>query len=110
MPVWEYGLNRLLCSGLFWSFYKNWGRVLRAAFPFKLLIGQMAWKFVAGKLDALVKVIRDEIVEMECQILEDVVPVTVGVDLREEDVEDDGYEVIDEHEEEDFTHDYDDKY
>lgn len=90
LPIWEYVLNRVCCSYPLWSFHQTWGKIVHAAFPFKLLIGQMVWKFLAMKLGDLVSFVRSEIIEMECGILEKVVPVTVGVDLEEEeDLEED---------------------
>eukprot|EP00590_Aulacoseira_subarctica_P005177 CAMPEP_0172437742 /NCGR_PEP_ID=MMETSP1064-20121228/72425_1 /TAXON_ID=202472 /ORGANISM="Aulacoseira subarctica , Strain CCAP 1002/5" /LENGTH=66 /DNA_ID=CAMNT_0013186241 /DNA_START=851 /DNA_END=1051 /DNA_ORIENTATION=+ len=43
----------------------------------------MTWNFVASKFDVLYKNVRDTIVDIECKILEDTVPVTnqdLGVD------------------------------
>jgi len=99
LPVWEYSINRICCSYPLWSLHKTWGKIIHAAFPFKLLIGQMVWKCFAMKLGDLVKFIRSEIIEIECGILEKVVPITVGSDLYEDDYEEEG--------EEDTDHGYD---
>lgn len=77
-PIVEYMGNRFLVSGLFWSFYGHWSKIAHAAFPLKLLLAQMGWKFAVGKLDSLTNFIRDYIVELECQILEESIPITVG--------------------------------
>lgn len=99
LPVVEYLLNRIVVSGLFWSHYNRWSTIYHAAFPLKLLLGQMAYKFVAAKFNGLVESVRNHVVELECQILEDCVPVTVfeeeGDDVEEE-------SVVDEEESEDY--------
>lgn len=41
MPVIEFFTNRFLVSGAFWSQWKTWGRIIHAALPLKLLIGQV---------------------------------------------------------------------
>lgn len=102
LPVWEYLINRICCSYPLWSLHKTWGKIVHAAFPFKLLIGQMVWKFVATLLNDLVGFIRSEIIEIECGILERVVPVTVGEDLEEDMMSDDGEDIMDD--------EYDDEY
>jgi len=84
LPVLEYFFNAcILNSSFVWGRYNSWGRFLHAALPFKLLISQMTWNFVASKFDVLYKNVRDTIVDIECKILEDTVPVTnqdLGVD------------------------------
>jgi hypothetical protein len=78
LPILEYFFNAfILNSSLVWSHYHQWERFLHAAFPFKLLVAQMTWKLVATKFDALFKRVRDVIVDIECQILEETIPVTV---------------------------------
>jgi len=107
-PIVEFGMNRFLVSGLFWSFYGHWSKIAHAAFPLKLLLAQMGWKFAVGKLDALTNFVRDYIVELECQILEEHIPITVGSsrgsDMYEEEEEADEIEAFDS----DFESDDDD--
>lgn len=50
--------------------------------PLKILIGQMAWKFVAGSFGKLEGVVRDYIVDLECSILENCIPVTTGAGVE----------------------------
>jgi hypothetical protein len=77
LPIFEYFFNAFILNSSFvWSHYHQWERFLHAAFPFKLLVAQMTWKLVATKLDALFKKVRDNIVDIECQILEETIPVT----------------------------------
>ncbi|MBV5344374.1 MAG: hypothetical protein JZU63_01950, partial [Rhodoferax sp.] len=78
LPIIEYVLGRILVSAPFWSQWTTWGRILRAGFPLKLLLGQMAWKGVASCFTRVENAVREYIVDMECDILEECVPVTVG--------------------------------
>lgn len=66
----------------------TWTRIANSALPFKLLIAQVSWKFLAGKFSTLESHIREQIVDYECQILEDCVPLTVTeTDDEDEDVD-----------------------
>lgn len=77
LPIFEYIFNAFILNSSFvWSHYHQWERFLHAAFPFKLLVAQMTWKLLATKFDALFKRVRDAIVDIECQILEETIPVT----------------------------------
>jgi hypothetical protein len=78
LPLLEYIVNRLIVSGLFWSKWRTWSRFVHAALPLKLLIGQMTWKFVTGSYIKLETFVREYIVEMECSLLQDSMPLTVG--------------------------------
>ena len=78
LPIIEYVVGRILVSAPFWSQWTTWGRILRAGFPLKLLLGQMAWKGVASCFTRVENAVREYIVDMECDILEECVPVTVG--------------------------------
>lgn len=57
---------------------------MRAGFPLKLLLGQLAWKGVVGVYSKLEEGVRDYFVDLECEILEESVPLTVGVEAEEE--------------------------
>ena len=94
MPVIEYIVGRIIVSAPFWGQWKTWGRIARAGFPLKLLIGQMVWKGVASAFGRLENEVREYIVDLECEILEEGVPVTVGVGA-EEDGDDDVEEETD---------------
>ena len=103
MPIIEYFINRFLCSGLLWIRWHQWSRFVHAALPLKLLLGQMAGKFVANLFDQLVSIVKEKLVEVECDILEEHVPLTVGVPTITEDevVEEDNFEWGEEENEED---------
>jgi hypothetical protein len=96
MPVIEYFVNRVLCSGVVWIRWHQWSRFVHAALPLKLLLGQMGGKFVAGLFEQLLSVVKDRLVELECQILEQHIPLTVGVPTitaeEDEEAEDDDFD------------------
>lgn len=118
MPFLECVVGRILVSAPFWAHWMTWGRIARAGFPLKLLIGQLVWKGVASSFSKMENAVREYIVDMECEILEESVPVTVGIteydaddsamELDEEtlDEEDDvdimGIKEIDDHNEDDY--------
>ncbi|KAL3811187.1 hypothetical protein ACHAXA_002751 [Cyclostephanos tholiformis] len=83
LPIIEYVVGRILVSAPFWSQWTTWGRILRAGFPLKLLLGQMAWKGIASSFAKVENAVREYIIDMECDILEECVPVTVGAGSEE---------------------------
>ena len=90
MPFLEFIVNRFLVSGLLWSQWHKWSRFVHAALPLKILLGQMAYKGVAVLFGKLLRVVKERLVELECQILEDSIPLTVGVPtIQKKDLEDD---------------------
>lgn len=113
MPLLEFIVGRIIVSAPFWAQWTTWGRVVRAGFPLKLLLGQLAWKGVATTFSKLENNVREYIVDMECEILEESVPLTVGVDSMDEEGVSDVEEVETEDDGEDFDSyddDYDDEY
>ena len=88
MPIIEIIIQRILVSAPFWSKWTTWGRIVRAGFPLKLLIGQLVWKGVASAFTKVENEVREYIVDLECEILEESVPVTVGVGVGALDDED----------------------
>lgn len=88
LPLIECVVSRIMTSSLLWMKWMSWGRFVHAALPLKILLGQMAWKFCAGSFGKLEAIVRDYVVELECQILEEHIPVTVvegGEDDNNED-------------------------
>jgi hypothetical protein len=79
MPILEIVMSRLLTSSILWMKWTSWGKFVHAALPLKILIGQMAWKAMAGSFAKLENVVREYIVDWECSILEHSIPVTIGV-------------------------------
>jgi hypothetical protein len=90
MPIIEIIVQRILVSSQFWSKWTTWGRVIRAGFPLKLLIGQLVWKGIANTFTKVENEVREYIIDLECDILEDCVPVTLGVDNVDVDDEEEG--------------------
>jgi hypothetical protein len=82
MPVLEYFANRLLVSGLLWNTWHQWYRFVHAALPLKLFLGQMILKVFTNAFDKLVTSVKDQLVELENEILERSIPLTVGVPDR----------------------------
>jgi hypothetical protein len=114
MPLLEFIVGRIIVSAPFWSQWTTWGRIVRAGFPLKLLIGQLAWKGVATAFTRLENDVREYIVDVECEVLEESVPLTVGVDSLQEEEEEEEEEsgVIDNdnlEEEADSYDEYDDE-
>lgn len=78
MPVIEILANRFLVSSFLWSRWISWYRYVHIGLPFKLLILQTVYSYVAKGFAALVSVIKDKLVDLECQILEETIPLTMG--------------------------------
>jgi len=78
LPLIEVVVSRVLTSSFLWMKWQSWGKFVHAALPLKILIGQMVWKFVAGSFGKLESIVRDYVVDLECAILEESIPVTVG--------------------------------
>jgi hypothetical protein len=85
MPLLDFMIGRVLVSSTMWMKWQSWGRFVHAALPLKILIGQMAYKFVAGSFGRAYGVVRDYVVEMECMILEECMPVTIGDAMSDDD-------------------------
>jgi len=77
MPFWESVLTTFLTSSMLWLQWPNWGRFLHAALPLKLLLGQMVYKFLAYAVRKVYTDLRQRLVELECQIWEDCMPLTI---------------------------------
>ena len=111
MPLLEFIVQRIIVSAPFWAQWQTWGRIVRAGFPLKLLIGQLAWKGVATAFTKLENDIREYIVDMECDILEESVPLTVGDVVLEgdEDADDEEMDANIDGEEDSYDDEYDDE-
>ena len=77
MPVWEKIFQAILTHPFIWLQWHQWGRFVHAALPLKLLLGQMAWKGVSSLFLGFYNRLRTQLIEWECQILEDCLPLTV---------------------------------
>jgi len=92
--LWEYIVGRVLTSKLLWDKWASWGRFVHAALPLKLIMTQMIWRFIGGSYMKLETYVKDYIVELECNILEKSVPLTIYNEGEEsdDDYDDDGLE------------------
>lgn len=83
LPLLEIGAGRLLTCSTLWMKWMSWGKFVHAALPLKILLGQMGWKFMAGSFGKLEAVVKEYLVDLECAILEESIPVTIrdGVDV-----------------------------
>lgn len=86
MPLFEVIVSRFLTSSTLWMKWMSWGRFVHAALPLKILLGQMAWKAVAGAFRKLEGLVKDYIVDLECEILEESIPVTITANSITEDL------------------------
>ena len=76
-PVIDFLLQQLLVSHwLWWSWEKSY-RYARAALPLKLLIGQMAATALSKACGRLYQRARDYLIEIECQMWEQAIPLTI---------------------------------
>lgn len=89
LPVGEYVVGRLLVSRGLWIRWASWSRFVHAALPMRLILGQMLWRTLAGGFCKLEGAVRDTVVEWECRLLEERVPLTVGYGVDDVDQTDD---------------------
>jgi hypothetical protein len=76
-PIWEAVVKMVLTSPALWKQWPAWGRFVHAALPLKLLLGQMAFKMLAEAGGSLYHMIRSVLVEWECAMLEECLPLTI---------------------------------
>lgn len=76
-PLWEWLIKELLTSHILWNNWHQWGRFVHAALPLKLLLGQLAWKGIASVFGQIYGQVRANLVEIECQLLEKAIPLTI---------------------------------
>ena len=105
-PIWESMLAIFLTSPYLWTKWWNWHRYVHAPLPFKLLIGQMTWKGFVRAFSKLQGIAREYLIQVECRIWEEAIPLTVGEgsEMKTEDVaeeEEDGDQGDSDSEEED---------
>jgi len=74
-PLIEYSIVKLLLSKYMWINWIHWARFTRSGFPLKLLVCQTLLKFGFHYLGTFYHKVRDFLIEKECGLLEDVMPV-----------------------------------
>ena len=109
MPIIVVFANRLLVSSFLWNKWATWQRYIHMGLPFKLVIFQFVFSYLSKAFSALVTVIKDKLVDLECQILEETIPLTVGegsedtfedVDITEDEEDDEDVDTEDEEDDE----------
>ena len=85
LPIGEYIVGRVLVSRGLWVRWASWSRFVHAALPMRLILGQMLYRSLAGGFMKLEGAVRDSVVELECRILEECVPLTLGCGVDYED-------------------------
>jgi hypothetical protein len=76
-PLWELAARMLLTSRILWRHWSSWYRIVHAAMPLKLLLAQMGLRFVQDKFGALESTIRTYLIEWECRLLQEHLPLTI---------------------------------
>jgi hypothetical protein len=76
-PIWERILTMILTSSFVWMQWPRWGILMHSPLPLKLLIGQLAWNALATGFARVYDTIRDRLVEYECQIWQECIPLTI---------------------------------
>lgn len=119
LPILDFWMSRMLVSSTIWINWPQWARIVHAALPLKLLLGQMGFKFLANLFGKVEQRVRDALVELECVNLEQCIPLTVGpgsevieIEIEEDEEDekdtdtdkdnDDGTIVLDEDRDDDF--------
>jgi hypothetical protein len=93
MPIIEYLVNRILVSAWVWNNWVKWARFTRLGFPFRLMVGRIVVNYLGKGFRNLVKAVKEYLVEIECAILEETIPLTLGVPTPVH-VEDDSAEIL----------------
>jgi hypothetical protein len=76
-PLWELTVRLLLTSRLLWRYHSSWYRIVHAAMPLKLLLAQMGLRLVQNQFGALESTIRTFLMEWECRLLQQHLPLTI---------------------------------
>jgi hypothetical protein len=77
LPFWEAVIQTVLTHPFIWIQWPQWGRFVHAALPLKLLLGQLAYRGMADIFGKVHGTVRDQLIEWECQMWEDSIPLTI---------------------------------
>ena len=90
MPIIQYIVGRFLVSGYLWMKWPSWSRFVHVGLPFKLLMIQLLFNQLNKVFGRIIAAVKERLVNLECRILEETIPLTVGVpddaDNDEEDI------------------------
>jgi hypothetical protein len=89
LPFLDFWMSRMLVSSTIWINWPQWARIVHAALPLKLLLGQLGFKFLANLFGKVEQRVRDALVELECANLEECIPLTVGPGSELNEIEED---------------------
>ena len=78
LPLLEYIANRALVSSYLWLKWATWARITRSPLPLQLFLAQILWKQAGKVLGRVEKRVRDFLVLLECELLDNTIPLTVG--------------------------------
>jgi hypothetical protein len=77
LPFWEAVIQTVLTHPFIWIQWPQWGRFVHAALPLKLLLGQLAYRGMADIFGKIHGTVRDQLIEWECQMWEECIPLTI---------------------------------
>jgi len=72
-------LVKVLTSGPLWRSFLSWSRIVYAPLPAKIYFVQLFWSMVlATQLRAVERIVREKLIEAECELVEYAMPVSVA--------------------------------
>jgi hypothetical protein len=77
LPVWEYIVTALLNSSFLWRTWIHWSRFVHAALPLQIFLVQLLYGLVATVAGSWYRTVRTQLIELECQLLEKSLPLTI---------------------------------
>jgi hypothetical protein len=84
LPFLESTMTVLVTSSLLWNSWSTWSRfTTHAALPLQLLIVQILWSFTQQFLNGITQQLRTILVEEECRLLQECIPLTIIEGLEE---------------------------
>jgi hypothetical protein len=79
LPLLEVVVNRFLVSGFLWMRWFSWYRYVRMGLPIKLVLAQWLLSTALQGFNKIKGIVKDHLVELECEILDESLPITLGV-------------------------------
>ena len=79
MPLLEMMVIRFLVSGPLWFKWVSWARFAHMGLPFKLMVGSWLLRTMLKGFGYVKGKVKDHLVEIECENMAELVPLTLGV-------------------------------
>lgn len=79
MPVIQRVVGRFLVSPFLWLRWPSWSRFVHVGLPFKLLVFQVVYNQASLIFKQTFEYIKEKLIDFECQVLEETIPLTLGV-------------------------------